>query len=166
MLTDRIDIKAGKFTYGQWIQWLQFLEQNPDPEPIDIIKAQLKILHDYELTDADIVLCVAYLENQKTHLLPEETFKKTIAGYIEQIQEGLTEWANKLQSIALEPEDDELRAGADKLPITATMFQIAERFGQDPDAVCNWTFDKVFLILYNDAKVETYRRNLRKQQKK
>lgn len=45
------------------------------------------------------------------------------------------------------------------------LFQIAQKYGQDPDVVAEWDADKVYIDLLHDMEVSDYQKELRNLQK-
>lgn len=163
VLKERIDIRSGEFTYGQWLLLIQLFEKNP--EPADIMKEEMKILHGYELTDTDLLFIAAYIRNKESKSISEEFFKNTLAGYLEEINKGVKFWMEMMARISIPPTPEQERAKVGDLPRDATLYALAERFGQDPDTVWNWKFNKVYAILHSSAEEEKYKRRLQKAMK-
>lgn len=160
VLNERIDFKNGDFTYGQWLLLIQLFEKNP--EPVDLMKGEMRILHNYELTKTDLLFIAAYIQNKETKAISNDLFKKTLAGYIEEINEGVKFWMKAMAKISIPPTPEQARAKVGKLPHDTTLYALAERFGQDPDTVWNWKFNKVYAILHSSAEEELYKRRLQK----
>lgn len=159
MLSERINIKAGDFTYGQWLEISalsdEFADENSDS--MEYISRLFDILHEYKLTAADWTLLAAYAINKDKHALSDEAFSNSIAGYLQEIQDGIVYWNEVChQTLSYEPDMLEKQAGIDELPRQATLYRLARDFGQDPDTVYNWKWSKVYGILACDQQVAEF----------
>lgn len=83
------------------------------------------------------------------------------------IVEGLQYWCDaEAKMLHCEPTADEQAAGIEEysknIGIFGTVKAIAKTFGQDPDAVLQWEYGKIFSILYTDLEDYKYQRRINK----
>lgn len=138
-----IDIKAGDITYGQRIELG-------------------KALADATLDDWGRfcrVFDILY------HFKPKIVLASKYVREYERIIEGVRYWVEvESQMLHYEPTQDEQRAGLEQYAKAvgelATLHTIAKEYAQDPDAVYNWKYSKVFGILLNDLESLKYQQRL------
>lgn len=133
ILPKEIDVKGGKFTYGQRIE-LGKIFQNDELSEVDKFERTFECLHGFKP-----------LVFQYKKLMP----------YFEKIVEGFTFWIQtEVAALNYEPTAEEISAGikdlSQKLGEFGTSKAIAKAFGKDPDEILKWEYAKVFGILYTD----------------
>lgn len=137
-----LDIRGGKFTYGQRIELAGIFSASG--------------LSDTELYDRTM-RC----------LYPDRKVRYTgkWMTHFEQIVHGLEFWAQREQTMLnYQPTGEELAAGINelgkKLGPMATVMTLAEKFGKDPDEILRWEYGKVFGLLYADLENFKFQRRL------
>jgi len=145
VLQNKIDVKAGDCSFGQYIELKQLLRSTTDE--VTIVGGFFKILHNYDLK-------------------PRE-YKKAIP-YIEEISKALIYWQEQENTLLkYEPSIEEKRAGIEQLSKDigelGTIKALAKDYSQDPDYILeNWKWGKVFGILYSDLETYKYQERYRK----
>jgi hypothetical protein len=145
---NKIDIKAGRLTYGQRCELGELFAG--DKTEVDKFKGAFQIL--YKITPD--------FRNSKEMKLYVEHFREII--------DGLRFWLEK-EKLLLDynPEPEEVRAGikdlSAKISHYGTIKTLAKNYAQDPDAIFNWEYGKVFGIIYTDLEEYKYRKRLYKE---
>lgn len=129
----RIDMEAGSFTYGNRIALGQIFRDTEKSE--------------YQRMKAAFI----ELYGWSPRLLPMRLRVREMR----RITAGFSGWIEKEQQLLnYEPDADQLAAGvkdlAEKVGDMGTLKAIAKAYAQDPDAVLQWEYSKVFGILFTD----------------
>ena len=147
-MLERIDIKAGKLTYGQRIDLGDLLAS--EKSEVEKFKETFRILHDKTPDFSNMKEMQMYVE------------------YFQQIAAGLQFWFEKeKQLLDYKPEPEEIRAGikelSEKIGFFGTIKTLARNYSQDPDDILKWEYGKVFGIVYTDFEEFKYQKRLHKQ---
>lgn len=144
ILLSKIDIKAGKMTFGQRIE-LGKIFQSDDSDAEKFEKVFI-CLHEYKPCVQDYEILVPY-------------FKEII--------EGITFWIEQETTLLkYEPSAEEISAGINELSSKignyGTIKALAKNYSKDPDEVLRWEYGKVFGILYTDLEEYKYQKRFSK----
>ena len=139
----KIDIKAGKLTFGQRIDIGKLM--GSDVSEVEKFEQTFEILHGFK---------------------PKIIEYRKYIGYFSEIIEGLKFWAEKEATmLKYEPTPEEKQAGikdfSQKVGEFSTVKALAKTYSRDPDEILEWEYGKVFGILYTD--LEEHKFNVRYQ---
>ncbi len=144
ILNNKIDIRAGKMTFGQRIELGKIFQS----EESEVSKFELvfECLHEYR---------------------PDVKDYKKLFGYFEEIIEGVRFWIeHETALLKYEPTSEELSAGVKELSQRigefGTIKALAKNYSKDPDEILAWEYAKVFGILYTDLEESKYQRRYNK----
>lgn len=145
-MINKIDIKGGQMTFGQRIELGKILENQ------SLSEAQ-KFTLCMEALD-----CTVKYDNEHMQ-------------YWEEIIRGIKFWVEKeTRDLKYRPTPEEYAAGIEVLSMQVaemgTIMAISEKFSQDPDAVLQWKYGKIFNILYTNLHSFLYSLRLQKIQAK
>ncbi len=79
------------------------------------------------------------------------------------IIEGANYWSTlEAENLNYTPSEEEIAAGADRIKTRelSTIYKLARDYGQDPDTIENWKYQKVFLILWDNCEQAKYEKRL------
>jgi hypothetical protein len=143
ILSQKIDIKGGKLTYGQRID-LGIIFQ-ASATRYETVRRVFECLHEYTPCIEDSVL---------------------LTEYFNEAADGLRYWVEQEKLLKYEPALEEIRAGIlsmfEEIGEFGTVKAIAKAYHIDPDDVLKWQYGKVFGILYTDMKELRFNRSLNK----
>lgn len=143
ILSNKIDIKAGKISFSQRIELGRILESDSC--------AAAKF--------SDTFFC---LFSYKPNVLEY----KSLLGYFQEITEGVKYWIDQEALLKYEPTSEEMQAGITNLSKKIGEFGIikalAKAYSKDPDDILAWEYGKVFGILYTDMEEHKYQRSYNK----
>lgn len=144
ILKNRIDVKAGKLTFGQRIALGKIIEKGGNEYLM--MKQIIKAMHDVDVKRKDII-----------RLKP----------YIVEIIEGLAYWIEKeIELLNYEPTAEEIQAGiselSGKIGNFGTIKSLAKNYSREPDEILKWEYGKVFGILYTDLEEYKFQKRYNK----
>lgn len=132
ILLSKIDIKAGKMTFGERID-LGKIFQTDQPAFLKMEQV-FECLHKYTPLIEDYNALMPYFEeivNGIEHWIIQEQEKLKYAPTAEEISAGIMDLSNKIGYYG-------------------TVKALAKTYGKDPDEILKWEYAKVFGILYTD----------------
>lgn len=145
VLLNKIDIKAGNCSFGQYIGLKKLIRSATDE--VEIVEGLFKELHNYNIKPSEYLKAVPY---------------------INEISDAMLYWQEQENALLnYEPTQEEKNAGIEQLSKNigelATIKALAKDYSQDPDYILeNWKWGKVFGILYSDLETYKYQERYRK----
>lgn len=139
-----IDFKAGEFTYGQRIELSKILADPSTPEARKFIQAL-----ECAYPGAEVEFSTQWLRE------------------FERLIDGVRFWADKEETMLhYDPTADEIAAGINdmtkRVGPMSTVIALASKFSQDPDAILEWKYAKVFGLLFADLESYKFQRRYSK----
>lgn len=136
VLNNKIKIKEGTITYGQYIDLNNILANKKGLSDVEIIESIFILLHDYKLKLKDF-------QNME------------VVKYFDEICDGIAFLINRdNKQLKVHLTEEQKRAGYENLSAKighyGTIKALAKTYSQDPDEVLKWEYNKVFAILYTD----------------
>ena len=144
MKLEKIDIKAGKMTFGQRIELGKIFQG--EGSDVEKFNQTFKCLHGFQ---------------------PKVKEFKELIAYFHEILEGIRFWIEQEgHLLKYEPTAEELSAGIRQLSARigefGTIKALAKTYGRDPDEILQWEYSKVFGILYTDLEEHKYQKRFNK----
>ncbi len=148
---NKIDVKGGQMTYGQRIELGKICDKYGKMEKF----SNRKFIK-------ELYFC---LHNEMPTITPLTI--KELLNYTKEIVEGISFWVEKEQKLLkYNPTPEELRAGikdlSEKVGDFGTIKALAKTYAQDPDAILDWKYAKVFGLLYTDLEEHKFTMKLNK----